>query len=156
MARYTGTVEAPHGAKQVWHYLADLRSVEEWDPSVDKVELVCGEPRTEGARYDLEVRFRRRSINLPYRIVEVDPPHRVVFEAETESVLVRDEARIEPKGPAASSVTWDADLRLRGIRRLLDLPLRALFRRVGEDARKGLGERLRKPELGESLAQVRG
>ena len=156
MARYTGMVEAPHSAEDVWHYLADLRSVEEWDPSVEAVELVDGEPRTEGARYELEVRFGRRGINLPYRVVEVDLPHRVVFEAETESVLVRDEARIEPNGPAASSVTWDADLRLRGIRRVLDLPLRAIFHRLGENARKGLGERLRMPEIGESLAEVRG
>jgi carbon monoxide dehydrogenase subunit G len=156
MARYTGTVEAPHSAEEVWHYLADLRSVEEWDPSVDEVELVDGEPRTESARYDLEVRFAGRSIKLPYRIVEVDPPRRVVFEAETDSVRVRDEARIEPVGAAASSVTWDADLRLRGNRRLLDLPLRAIFRGVGEKARKGLGERLQKPELSDAIARVRG
>jgi carbon monoxide dehydrogenase subunit G len=156
MARYTGTVEGPHSAEEVWHYLADLRSAEEWDPSVDEVELVGGEPRTEGARYDLEVRFGGRGINLPYRVAEVDPPHRVVFEAETGSVLVRDEARIEPRGPAASSVTWDADLRLRGIGRLLDLPLRAIFHRVGEKARKGLGERLHKPELTGPIMRVRG
>jgi carbon monoxide dehydrogenase subunit G len=156
MARYNGTVEAPHSAEEVWHYLADLRSVEEWDPSVDAVELVGGEPRTEGARYDLEVSFRGRSIDLPYRVVEVDPPHRVVFEAKTDSVWVRDEARIEPKGPAASSVTWDADLRLRGFRRVLDVPFRAIFHRVGEHAKEGLRERLRKPELGEPTVQVRG
>jgi carbon monoxide dehydrogenase subunit G len=156
MARYIGTVEAPHGAEQVWHYLADLRSAEEWDPSVDKVELVGGEPRTPGARYDLEVRFGGRSINLPYRVAEVDAPHRVVFEAETDSVRVRDEARIEPRGPAETRVTWDADLRLRGIRRLLDLPLRAVFHRVGEEARKGLRERLGLQELGEPTVRVRG
>ena len=104
MARYTGTVEAPHSAEEVWHYLADLRSVEEWDPSVDEVELVGGEPRTEGARYDLEVRFRGRSINLPYRVVEVDPPHRVVFEAETDSVLVRERPGSSRRGlPRAAS-----------------------------------------------------
>ena len=57
MARYTGTIEAPHGAEDVWHYLADLRSAEEWDPSVDEVELTGGEPRTEGARYQVDVRF---------------------------------------------------------------------------------------------------
>lgn len=153
MARYTGTVEAPHGAEDVWHYLADLRSAEEWDPSVAEVELTGGEPRAEGARYQVDVRFRGRSITLPYRIVEVDPPHRVVFAAETDSVVVRDEARIDPRGQSASSVTWDADLRLRGIRRLLDLPLRAIFNRVGEDAEKGLGERLRKPVLGQPVVQ---
>jgi uncharacterized protein YndB with AHSA1/START domain len=154
MARYIGTVEAPHSAEEVWHYLADLRSAGEWDPSVDEVELVGGEPRTEDARYRLEVRFRGRSITLPYRIVEVDPPHRVVFAAETDSVVVRDEARIDPLGSTASSVTWDADLRLRGIRRLLDLPLRGIFNRVGEDARQGLGKRLRNPQLGGPVSQV--
>ena len=157
MARYTGTVEAPHGAEEVWQYLADLRSAEEWDPSVEEVKLELGEPRTEGARYRLEVRFGGRSINIPYRVAELDPPHRVVFEAETDSVSVRDEARIEPRGPAASVVTWDADLRLRGIRRVLDLPLRAIFHRVGEEARKGLSERLHEQELANrSIAEVRG
>lgn len=155
MARYIGTVDAPHSAEEVWNYLADLRSIREWDPSVDSVELTGGEPRAEGASYELEVRFRGRSITLPYRIVEVDPPHRVVFAAQTEEVSVRDEARIDAVGEGASRVTWEADLRLRGIRRLFDLPLRGFFDRLGEDARKGLGERLRKPVLGESVVQVR-
>ena len=154
MARYTGTVEAPHSPEEVWHYLADLRSAAEWDPSVAEVELVGGEARTEDARYRLEVTFRGRTTTLPYRIVEIDPPHRVVFAAETDSVVVLDEARIEPLGPTTSSVTWDADLQLRGIRRILDLPLRGIFNRVGEDARAGLGERLRNPQLGPPVAQV--
>jgi carbon monoxide dehydrogenase subunit G len=147
MARYRGTVQAPHSAEEVWRYLADLRSVGEWDPSVESVKLTGGEPRTESARYELEVRFRRRSITLPYRVAEVDPPRRIVFAAETDSVVVRDEARIEPIGETTSRVTWEADLRLRGVRRLLDLPLRALFNRLGEDAKQGLGERLREPTL---------
>jgi carbon monoxide dehydrogenase subunit G len=154
MARYTGTVEAAHGAEDVWHYLADLRSVGEWDPSVEGVELVGGEPRTAGARYRLEVGFRGRSIELPYTITEVDPPHRVVFEAETAAVSVRDEARIEPLGPDESSVTWDAEIRLRGIRRVLDLALRGPFQRLGENARKGLGERLGQPGLDRRTAGV--
>jgi hypothetical protein len=78
----------------------------------------------------------------------------VVFAAETDSVVVRDEARINPLGPSASRVTWDADLRFRGIRRLLDVPLRAMFNRVGEDAKEGLRERLRKPVLGEPIVQA--
>jgi carbon monoxide dehydrogenase subunit G len=147
MAKYTGIVDAPHDAEEVWHYLADLRSVGEWDPSVEGVTLTGGEPRTESARYELEVSFRGRSITLPYRVVEAEPPHRIVFAAEDESVLVRDEARIEPTGRGTSRVVWDADLRLRGIRRVFDLPLRAIFKRLGENAEKGLGERLRKPVL---------
>jgi carbon monoxide dehydrogenase subunit G len=147
MARYTGTVDAPHSAEEVWRYLADLRSVGEWDPSVEDVRLVDGEVRTTDARYDLQVNFRGRTLSLPYRVAEVDPPHRVVFTARSESVTVRDEARIESLGPGSSRVTWDADLRLRGIRRLFELPLRAFFSRLGANAERGLSERLQKPSL---------
>ena len=48
-----------------------------------------------------------------------EPPTRVVFAAETESVSVRDEARIRPIADGGSSVVWDAELRLKGARRLL-------------------------------------
>jgi hypothetical protein len=147
MARYTGTVEAPHSAEEVWRYLAELRSIREWDPSVENVILVDGEPRTESARYELEVSFRGRSVSLPYRVVEAEPPHHLAFAAESESVLVRDEARVEPTGEGTSRVTWDAALRLRGIRKIFELPLRVLFQRLGEDAEQGLRERLRKPAL---------
>jgi carbon monoxide dehydrogenase subunit G len=148
MARYTGTIETDHGADAVWSYLADLRSVREWDPSVDHVELTGGEPRTESARYQLEVSFRGKTVSLPYRVVEVERPHRVVFAAESDAVTVRDEARIESLGAGRSRVTWDADLRLNGIRRLFELPLRAAFARIGQRAERGLAERLRKPALG--------
>jgi carbon monoxide dehydrogenase subunit G len=155
MARYTGIVEAPHSAEDVWHYLADLRSVREWDPSVDHVELVDGEARTESALYELELCFRGRALTLPYRTAEVDAPHRVVFTAGTDSVSIRDEARIEPLGPSASTVTWNADVRLRGIRRVIDLLLRAPFKRIGQHAERGLGERLRKPVLTPESDRVR-
>ncbi|HSD22911.1 MAG TPA: SRPBCC family protein [Solirubrobacterales bacterium] len=154
MARYTGTVEAPHSAEAVWRYLADLRSVGEWDPSVESVTLIGGEPRTKGARYELEVGFGGGSVTLPYRVVETDPPRRVVFAAQNESVSVRDEARIEPVGPNASRVTWDADLRLRGARKVLELPLRVLFKRLGRNAERGLTERLREPALGSTDERV--
>jgi uncharacterized protein YndB with AHSA1/START domain len=147
MARYTGIVQAPHSAEEVWHYLADLRSLREWDPSVDHVELVDGQARTESALYELGVSFRGRALTLPYRTVEVDPPHRVVFTAGTDSVSIRDEVRIESVGPSASTVTWNADLRLRGIRRVIDLLLWAPFKRIGQHAERGLGERLRKSVL---------
>ncbi len=148
MARYTGTVDAPHSAEDAWDYLADLRSVGEWDPSVESIVLTGGEPRTESARYDLEVSFRGRTLGLHYRVVEVDRPNRVVFEAETESVSVRDEARIEPVDGDHSRVSWDAELRLKGIRKVFELPLRAAFATLGENAKQGLAEQLAKPALG--------
>ena len=127
MAQYKGTTTAPHSPEEVWRYLADLRSVAEWDPSVERASLVAGEPGEVGSRYELEVSFFGRTVTLPYETVESDPPHRVVFRAETDLVSVRDEASIGLILDGGSSVSWDADLRLKGPQRVLDLPLRAAF-----------------------------
>jgi carbon monoxide dehydrogenase subunit G len=155
MARYNATVNAPHSAEEVWRYLADLRSVAEWDPSVISARLVGGEPRTVSARYELEVNFLSGAVTIPYRTIEAELPHRVVFAADTRLVSVRDEALIEPAGAGASDVTWDADLRLKGIRKVLDLPVRAAFNRIGQRAEKGLVERLSEPSLDVPTERVR-
>ena len=147
MAQYKGTVHTHHEPMAVWEYLSDLRSVGEWDPSVESVRLVSGTPGTVGARYELEVDFLGRSITLPYETVEVNPPYNVVFAAETSSAAVRDEARIAGEPGGRTTVTWDADLRLKGPGRLLDLPLRAAFGRIGSRAEDGLDQRLGEAEL---------
>jgi hypothetical protein len=155
MARYTATVTSPHPAAETWSYLADLRSIGEWDPSVEKSRLVSGDPGTVGARYQLEVGFLGSRVGLPYVTVTAEPPTRLVFAAETESVVVRDEARIRPNADGGTSLTWDAELRLKGARRLLDPLLRLAFSRLGSRAARGLSERLNELTLPQSVEQVR-
>jgi len=156
MARYTGTVTSPHPAAEIWSYLADLRSIAEWDPSVEEIRLVSGDPGTVGARYHLEVSFLGSRVSLPYVTVTVEPPTRVVFAAETKSVMVRDEARIRPIADRGTSLTWNAELRLKGARGLLDPLLGLAFNRLGSRATRGLGERLNELTSPHSLEQVRG
>ena len=151
MARYKGTVSSPHPVEDVWRYMSDLRSVGEWDPSVESVGLTGGEPGSEGARYELEVTFAGRSVEIPYETAEVEAPERVVFSGENESATVRDVASIAPAAGGGCTVTWDADLRLKGIGRLLELPLRLAFRRLGKRAEDGLRDHLngsRPPRVG--------
>jgi hypothetical protein len=155
MARYTGTVTSPQSAAETWSYLADLRSIAEWDPSVEGIRLVSGDPGTVGARYLLEVGFLGGRVRLPYVTVTAEPPHCVVFAAETESVTIRDEARIQPMADRGSSVVWDAELGLKGARRVLDPLLRLAFNRLGGRAARGLGERLNEPTLSHPLEEIR-
>jgi hypothetical protein len=154
MARYKGTVTSPHAAAEIWSYLADLRSIAEWDPSVEEIQLVSGDPGTVGARYQLGVGFLRSRVSLSYVTVTAEPPTRVVFTAETESVMVRDEARMLPLADGGSSVVWDAELRLKGARRLLDPLLQLAFNRLGSRAARGLAERLNEPTLSHSLKEA--
>jgi uncharacterized protein YndB with AHSA1/START domain len=153
MARYTGTVSTPHSPDEVWRYLADMRSVAEWDPSIESAKLVAGEPPDEGSRYEICVNFAGGSVTVPYETVTAEPSHRVVFQAETDSISVRDEATIRPSAGGGSEVTWDANLRLKGARRLLDLPLAVAFGRIGRSAERGLRERLSEPVLAPPSAE---
>jgi uncharacterized protein YndB with AHSA1/START domain len=155
MAHYKGVVTAPHAPDEVWRYLADLRSVAEWDPSIDDARLVSGEPGAVGSRYEIEASFFGRTVSLPYETVEADPPRRVVFSAETDLVSVRDAADIGLIVDGGSLVTWNAELRLHGPQRILDLPLRAAFNRIGERGKRGLAERLAEPVLSSSSVEAR-
>jgi carbon monoxide dehydrogenase subunit G len=141
MARFSGTVNTAKSPDEVWNYLADLRSIREWDPSVEDARLVEGEPGTVGARYELDVRFMGRIITLPYETKAAEPPHRVTFEAENGGMSIVDEAVVVPALPGAM-VTWTGALELRGARRALDPILQLAFGRLGKRAEDGLRERL--------------
>jgi Polyketide cyclase / dehydrase and lipid transport len=153
LARYRGHLISPHDPREVWEYLADLRSIAEWDPSVEDARLVSGSPLERGARYEVDVRFLGRRVTLPYTTVEL-APGRVVFSAQANAMSVRDEARVAAIPDGGSAVTWDAEVRLRGPQRILDLPLRAVFGRIGGQARNGLAERLAEPTLARPRARV--
>lgn len=147
MARYTATITSPHSAATTWSYLADLRSTVEWDPSVDEARLVSGEPGTLGAGYQLEVGFLGKGVTVPYVTVALVPARVVVFSAETESVTVRDEARVRPVADGGSCVVWEAEVRLKGLRRFFDPLLGLAFNRLGRSAKRGLEERLNEHPL---------
>ena len=85
--------------------------------------------------------FAGRTVTLPYETVESERPRRVVFEAQTGSMSIRDEATVSELA-AGSGVSWKASLRPLGIRRLLDPVLQLAFGRLGRRAEEGLRERL--------------
>lgn len=144
MARFTATISTPQSQDAVWRYLADLRAICEWDPSVSAARLIEGAPGAMGTRYELDVGFLGRIVTLPYETVVSEPPHRIAFRAETAALSILDEA-VVLSVPEGSSVTWDAFLRLKGARRLLELPLQSAFGRLGRRAERGLRERLAVP-----------
>lgn len=153
MANYAGTVSAPHSPEEVWRYLADLRSIAQWDPSVAAARLVDRGSPTRRSKPSGRTASSSRHSRITLRGRRHFPrPHRN-FSAETDLVSIRDEARIGPSLDG-STVTWDADLQLKGAWRVLDLPLRAAFRRLGESAERGLRERLNEPTLRGSVERV--
>ena len=131
MARYVTTISSGLPPEAAFAYMADFSNVPHWDPSVSRAE------RVDDSTFDLTVRFGGRDVDLRYRIVEQEPPHRVVLEAPGAGFTSRDTITVSPAG-GGSEVHYDALLAFHGIRKLLDPVMQRLFKRVGDDAAAGL------------------
>jgi carbon monoxide dehydrogenase subunit G len=142
MAHYRTTIQSKKSQEVTFEYLTDFANAREWDPGVVEGENLTGQPIGPGSRFRLVSRFLGRRIPLEYRIVAFEPPGRVVFQADQAAVWSTDEIRFVPDG-GGTSVTYDADLRLKGaLGRLIDPLLGLAFRRIGNRAAAGLGKAL--------------
>ena len=142
MARYRTTVDSPASAQEVFAFLADFQTIAEWDPGVRSAKLLHGEPGEVGARYYVVSAFLGRAIPLEYEVLESVAPTdrfegRVVLEAHTADFRSYDVITVAPTG-SGCSVTYDADLALKGLRRPLDPLLALAFKVIGDRARNGL------------------
>jgi hypothetical protein len=84
---------------------------------------------------------------LTYRVVEYDAPREIMFVGENATVVSHDRITFETIA-AGTRVTYDADLRLKGLLSVADPLLGLAFNRVGDRALVGLREVLAHPAPG--------
>ena len=119
MPRYVGTVRTPRDPAEVYEYLLHFDNVSEWDPSIVSAEqLGAGEPEP-GSRFRIRLKFLGSESFLDYELVEARRPGRLVFRAETDAVRSLDTIEVAATPGGGSELTYDADLELKGPRRLL-------------------------------------
>ena len=141
MATYRTVVESPQSPEQAFDYLADFENVTRWDENTVSSDCLGDEPYQAGARYRVVTRFGPRTMTLTYETVEFERPSRVVFRSGTGMATIEDTITITPDGEG-SKVEYVADIRLKGISRLLDPVFSLIFQRVGDRAAEGLRKAL--------------
>lgn len=141
MAHYRTTIPSTLSTPDALAYLADFTSAATWDPSVVEARRLDDGPIAPGARFLIVSRVNGRDVPLEYEIVQLDA-HQVVLRAESARLVGVDVITVEP-APGGSSVTYDADIALKGAARLLDPLLALLFRRMAGRAAGGLRTALR-------------
>jgi len=149
MARYRASIETQWTPEEAFAYLSDFSTSEEWDPGVVEAErfgggAVGGGPVGEGTEFRLVAEFLGRKTPLTYRVVEYEPSTAVTFVGENASIVSHDRITFETTA-TGTRVTYDAELRLKGLLRLADPLLALAFNRVGDRALAGLGEVLAGP-----------
>jgi hypothetical protein len=137
MARFVTKIESTLPPEEAFAYMADFSNARVWDPSVSRADRVGDGPLGAGSEFDVVARFAGRDVELRYRIVEHDPPQRVVLEAPGRGFGSRDTITVEAAANG-SIVGYDARLTFSGARRLLDPVVQRFFNHVGARAEAGL------------------
>ncbi len=137
MATYRTSVRSPLAPDLAFDSLADFTTVADWDPGVERATRVDHGELGVGSAFDVDVALAGRAVNFRYEITEFERPRRVVLRAERWPFVSRDTITVAA-ADGGSTVTYDAELRLRGVLRLLDPLLARAFRRVGDRAAAGL------------------
>ena len=141
MARYLATVESRSPAAETFGYLAAFSNAAEWDPGVLAGQRLDPGPVRAGSRFRLVVPFAGTRMSLTYEVIGFAPDREVVLQAV--NAVLRSTDRIVVTGAAdGSTVSHDAEVRLRGPLRVLDLLLQPGFRVVAERAAAGLADAL--------------
>ena len=147
MAHYRATVESPSPAAETFGYLATFSNAAEWDPGVLAGEQLDAGPVGPGSRFRLKVPFLGARMSLTYQVIRFVPDREVLLHAA--NGVLRSTDRIVVTGAAdGSTVSYDAEVRLRGPLQMLDPLLRPGFRAVAERAAAGLADALSRRPLG--------
>lgn len=135
------TIHTPLSTEAAFAYVADFASSQEWDPGVATAERVGDGPIGVGTRYRLGVRIGGRVAPMEYRITELDPPNRVVLVGSGSGVSAVDTIEFV-RTATGTTVDYTADIRLDGIRRLVQPLLGKTFAKIARDASAGMQREL--------------
>jgi carbon monoxide dehydrogenase subunit G len=142
MARYVVHVRTPMPPAEAFAYMADLTNFATWDPGVDRVEQVEGDGPGLDAAFDVAVKVPGRTMTLRYHTVAFDDASTTMTAvAQNAWLSSEDTITVEADGEG-SIVTYDAELKLKGLLGLSDPLLRLTFNQIGDRAAAGLVEAL--------------
>jgi carbon monoxide dehydrogenase subunit G len=137
MARYRTEQPFAGAPEAAFDYLANFESVAEWDPGVSEATRVDEGPLVVGSQFRVVV----KTGPLVYEVQELEPGRRIRLVAETSTLRSDDVITVLPADGGAT-VSYDADLSVRGWAVVFSPLLSLVFNRIGDKAAAGLRAKL--------------
>ena len=131
----TVTTAAPLEA--VFGYLADFTTTTEWDPGTVRTSRVAGDGGV-GTRYHNRSRFLGRETELTYVVEQLVPGSVIHLRGENRTVVANDTMTFVRTPTGGTRVTYRAAFSFKGPARLVAPLLSPAFRRLGDEAERGL------------------
>lgn len=143
MAQYVAQAVSTASPGTVYQYLADFRTIIDWDPSVTDATLVKGVPGKVGSVYRVTLGVGPIGYPLEYHTIAAElpvgaSPGKVELRAENSNVVSHDTITFTPDGAGGTVVEYRAELLPKGIRKVADPLFGLMIGFFGARAKGGL------------------
>jgi hypothetical protein len=143
MAQYVAQALSTASPQAVFDYLADFRTITDWDPSVTSATLEEGQAREVDSVYRVTLGVGPLGYPMTYRTIAAVTPEgeqdgRVELRAENANVISHDTITFTPDGSGGTVVEYRAELIPKGIRKVADPFFGLMIGFFGNRARGGL------------------
>lgn len=134
----TVTVDQP--LQKVFAYLSDFTTTTEWDPGTVRTVRQSGDGGV-GTSYHNTSKFAGRETELVYVVEAVEPNRRFALRGENGTLVAHDTMEFSGSDQR-TTVTYTADFAFKGLSRFVAPLLAPAFKKLGDDAEKGMREAL--------------
>ncbi len=141
MPTFQQTIDVAAPVEDAFRYVADFKTVTEWDPGMVQSRRVNNGPVGKGATYDVTALFRGKPVPFRYEIAAYEQNRRLLFHGAGAKAKSIDEILFEQTGDG-TRVRYRAELTMKGLYRLVGPFLRGTFDEMGTKAMAGLKTRL--------------
>ena len=135
--RFREQIEVPRPLPEAFAYVAEFSNAERWDPGIAESRKVGDASVGTGTRFDVVALFRGKRIPFRYEVTAFEENRRLVLEGEGDNALSTDEIAFEASGDG-TRITYEADLRMKGLYRVAEPFLRGTMAEMGRKALAGL------------------
>ena len=138
---YRKDIEVARGAAEVFAYIADFSRASEWDPGIAEARRLSEGSTAIGSRFEVIALFRGKRQRFEYIVTEYDEGRRIALRGDGAKALSDDTITVEDRD-GRTCVTYEADLRLKGLYRVAEPFLGSTLERMGDEALAGLKSKL--------------
>jgi carbon monoxide dehydrogenase subunit G len=119
-------------------HVADFSTAQGWDPGIPSAERMDDGPVGQGSKFRLVSRFNQTEQTLIYEITEYDRPNAVTLVGDGGNFHGVDRITFASAPEGGTSVTYRADLSLKGVARLAEPFIRGKLDAMSDRAVAGL------------------
>ena len=142
--RINEQIEVARPAPEAFRYVAEFEHAAEWDPGVAESKKLTDGPVRVGSEFDVVVLFRGKPQRYRYRVTELDDGRRIVLAGDGDKATSVDTITVAPS-VAGARIDYTAEIKLKGLRRIVEPLLKPTLAKTGEDALAGLKRALDSP-----------